>query len=165
MNKPAVIVLGLSILMILGSIIIFSQSEEMIDGFVEDNQIFQGTTGQVSVEKNSYYTVFVNSAYSCSNTTVSISTNSGIYEYFQPDCDPYLDERGWLHIGIFGSDLTGVMDVDANNEIAIINDLAYDVYLSDFIIPSGLCCIGIIGIVVSIIIFLVVKPDETQQYY
>ena len=165
MNKPAVIVLGLSILMILGSIIIFLQSDEMIDGFVEDNQIFQGTTGQVSVEKHSYYTVFVNSAYSCSDTTVSISTNSGIYEYFQPDCDPYLDERGWLHIGIFGSDITGVMDVDANNEIAIVNDLAYDAYLSDFIIPSGLCCIGIIGIVVSIIIFLVVKPDETQQYY
>ena len=40
MNKPAVIVLGLSILMILGSIIIFLQSDEMIDGFVEDKTLF-----------------------------------------------------------------------------------------------------------------------------
>tara|TARA_B100001105_G_C22238598_1_gene377233 strand:- start:250 stop:738 length:489 start_codon:yes stop_codon:yes gene_type:complete len=162
MNKPAVIVLALSVLMILGSIIIFSLQEEMIDGFVEDNQIFQGTTGQVSVEKDNYYTVFVNSDYSCSDTTISIS--SGIYEYFQPDCDPFLDEKGWLHIGVFSSDMAGYMDVEANNEIAIVNDSAYAAY-DNFLISGGLCCIGIIGIGVSIIIFLVVKPDETQQYY
>ena len=163
-NKAAVIVLGLSLLALLGAILAFgagmSQSWSGLD--IEGNAIFQGDQGTVEIESSSSYSVYVNSAFSCSETTVSIHDEE--WEYFFEDCDPIMNEPGWNMVGYFYPGVDGQLTVEANHEIAIIDDM---VYLREgggsILISGGLACLGIIGVIIGLVILVISKPKETQQ--
>ena len=163
MNKAPIIIFVVSALMLLGAVISFgvgaNQAASGLD--VEGNAIFVGEQGTVEIEPYSSYSVYGNSDYSCSETTVSVYDEE--WEYFWEDCDPIMNEPGWNMIGWFSPDVCCQLNVDANHEIAIIDDI---VFLraggGSIIISGGLCCFGIIGVIVGIIVLVTSKPNEVQ---
>ena len=163
-NKAAVIVLGLSLLALLGAILAFgvglNQSSSGLD--VEEYAIFQGDQGTVEITAYSSYSVYVNSDFSCSDTTVSVYDEE--WEYFYKECEPIMNEQGWDMIGYFVPDVDGQLTVEANHEIAIIDDM---VYLrkggGSILISGGLACLGIVGVIIGLVILVMSKPKETQQ--
>ena len=163
-NKAAVIVLGLSLLAMIGAVLSFgwgaSQSISGLD--VEENAKFQGEQGIMEIDAISSYSVYVNSDFSCSDTTVSIHDEE--WEYFVEDCDPIMNEPGWNMVGYFYPGFDGQLTVEANHEIAIVDDM---VYLrsggASILISAGLCCFGIVGVIVGLVILVFSKPKETQQ--
>jgi len=142
---------------------------------VESYAIFQGSSGSVSVEEYGTYTIFVNDQYRCDETTVSITDDTT--EFFIAECDRDFDEVGWRAIGVMETNLNGELSVSANHEIIIVNDL---VYLSEggglMLGGGGLCCIGIIGLVIGIVMsfnkngkggvqhVIIQQPMMQQQY-
>jgi len=170
MNRAPVILFVVSALLLLGAAISFGVGAGQVYRFdVEEEAIFVGEQGTVKVEEFSSYSVYVNSDYSCSETTVSIYDEE--WEYFWEDCDPVMNERGWNMIGHFSHDactepnpsLRCQLNVDANHEIAIINDM---VFLSEgfgsVLLSVGLCCLGIICVIVGIIVLATSKPNEAH---
>ena len=75
-----------------------------------------------------------------------------------------MNEPGWDMIGYFVPDVDGQLTVEANHEIAIIDDM---VYLREgggsILISGGLCCLGIVGVIISLVILVISKPKVTQQ--
>ena len=142
---------------------------------VESYAIFQGSSGSVSVEEYGTYTIFVNDQYRCDETTVSITDDTT--DFFIAECDRDFDEVGWRAIGVMETNLNGELSVSANHEIIIVNDL---VYLSEggglMLGGGGLCCIGIIGLVIGIVMsfnkkgkggvqhVIIQQPMMQQQY-
>jgi len=132
--------------------------------FVDDNEVFKGTNGNLKVEHyGATYTVFVKSnEASCSETTVSVMHSGD--EYFVKSCDSIMDENGWTHVGVIESDELGNYNVQANYEIAIIEDIAYlDTFPNSIIAGMGLCCFGSLGLLLGLILFVIKKPDISQQ--
>ena len=164
MNKAAVIVLGLSLLAMLGAILAFgvglNQSNSGLD--VEEFAIFQGEQGTVEIAAYNSYSVYVNSDFSCSDTTVNIYDEE--WEYFVKECEPIMNEQGWDMIGYFVPDVDGQLSVEADHEIAIVDDI---VYLraggGSILISGGLACLGIVGVIVGLVILVFSKPKESQQ--
>ena len=164
-KRTAVIILGFSLVAIIGSIAAFAFGTYQ-SGFVgldvENEAFFVGTEGTVDVETYGTYSVYVNSDYSCDDTTVSIY--EGDWEYFYKDCDPIMNERGWYYAGFFSSDFDGIMSVDSNHEIAIVDDM---VYLESggwaMLASGGACCLGIIGIIIAITILLTTKGENSGE--
>lgn len=163
MNKASIIIFVVSAVLLFGAVISFGFGvNQAASGFdVEDKAIFVGEQGTVEIDAFSSYSVYVNSDYSCSETTVSIYDEE--WEYFWEDCDPIMNERDWNMIGYFSPDVCCQLNVDANHEIAIVDDM---VFLraggGSIIISGGLCCLGIIGVVVGIIVLVTSKPNEVQ---
>jgi len=131
--------------------------------FVDDNAMFKGTNGNLKVESYATYTVFVKSSQaSCAETTVSVMHSGN--EYFVKACDSLMDEYGWTHVGSIDSYESGDHNVQANYEIAIIEDIAYFNLLPTSIIAGmGLCCFGSLGLLLGLILFVVKKPEISQQ--
>jgi len=162
-NKAAVIVLGLSLLAMLGAILAFGVWLNQHSDFdVEGNAIFQGEQGTVEIEASSSYSVYVNSAFSCSETTVSIHDEE--WEYFFEDCESIMNEPGWNMVGYSYPGVDGQLTVEANHEIVIIDDM---VYLREgggsIFISGGLACLGIVGVIVGLVIIVFSKPKGTHQ--
>tara|TARA_B100001250_G_scaffold260557_1_gene224407 strand:+ start:231 stop:803 length:573 start_codon:yes stop_codon:yes gene_type:complete len=162
MNRTSIIILGVSALFLVGAAVTFAwgvSKAASID--VDDNAIFQGKQGTVEIEKYSSYSVYVKSDYSCSETTVSIYDDE--WEYFFEDCDRIMNEDGWNMVGYFSPDICCQLNVDANHEIAIVDDM---VFVREggghIIISGGLCCLGVIGVIVGIIVIVTSKPDENR---
>ena len=132
--------------------------------FVDDNALFKGTNGNLKVEGyGSTYTVFVRSSQaSCTETTVSVMHSGN--EYFDKTCDSIMDENSWTHVGVIESDGPGNYHVQANYEIAIIDDIAYfNLFPNSILAGLGLCCFGSIGLLLGLILFVVKKPVISQQ--
>ena len=127
-RRNGYIVLGLSIVPILVSIAIFAIGPFMMDDIdVEEEAIFTGRTGDVSVVENGRYSVFVVSDYTCEEAEVSIyeEDDEYVWEYFFGDCDDLFDEDGWNYVGYFSTDFDGSLNVEANRQILIIDDISY----------------------------------------
>jgi len=142
---------------------------------VESYAIFQGSSGSVSVEEYGTYTIFVNDQYRCDETTVSITDDTT--EFFIAECDRDFDEVGWRAIGVMETNFNGELSVSANHEIIIVDDLVYLSEGGGFILGGGgLCCIGIIGLVIGIVMsfnkngkggvqhVIIQQPMMQQQY-
>ena len=148
--------LGLLFLAISGFMIIIAAMTFAIGGYnlegidIEEKAIFEGVDGDVSVNKYDSYSVFVTSEHSCKDVELSIYKDG--WEYFIEDCDVLLDEIGWNYIGYFYPDFDGIMEIDSNQKILIIND---NIYLDEggfeIIISLCICCLGLIGMIISII--------------
>jgi hypothetical protein len=163
-KKIAIIILGFSLLAIIGSVILSIFSINQIgEGYDVDNEaIFVGIDGSIDVDTYVSYSVYVKSDYSCED--VSLSIYQGDWEYFYQDCDNIMNEDGWNYIGYFVSDIDGTMTVDSNYQVAIVNDMVFlesGVYAMLF--SGAMCCLGIIGIIISIIILLTTKDKKLQQ--
>ena len=155
------IILGLSILCIMASVAIFAvgtiQMEE-ID--VEEESIFAGRSGDVDVQEYATYSVFVTSEYTCDEAEVSITEEVGeeVWDYFFKDCDGVFDEEGWTYIGYFSTDFDGSLSVEANRQVRIIDDTAYfDEGGAAIIASTTICCLGIIGSIISVMILITAK--------
>jgi len=163
MNRAPIIIFGFSVLLLVGAVITFawgaSQASSGID--VDEKAIFQGKQGTVEIDAFSSYSVYVKSDHSCSDTTVSIYDDE--WEYFFEDCDRIMNEDGWNMVGYFSPDICCQLNVDANHEIAIVDDM---VFVREggghIIISGGLCCLGVIGVIVGIIVIVTSKPDENR---
>ena len=166
-DKP-LIVIAISSVTILISVflLLFVDGEwgETGPDFVDDNEVFKGTNGNLKVKSyGPTYTVFVRSSEaSCSETTVSVTYSGN--EYFIKACDSIMDENGWIHVGAIESDEPGNYHVMSNYEIAIIDDFAYFGLLPNSVIAGmGLCCFGSLGLLLGLILFVIKKPDISQQ--
>ena len=160
------LILGCSIGSIAISIAVFlvgfSQIAE-ID--VQGNAIFSGNSGSVEVESYRSYSVFVNSDYNCDDVEVSIYIEDGMdtWEYFYGECDSFLNEDGWTYVGYFNSDFDGSLNVDANRQIAIIDDMTYaDEGGLAVLISMPFCCCGLIGLVVAIMMLVKGKDNSNS---
>ena len=165
MNRSAIIILGLSLLALVGAVLSFGWgASQAISGLdVEGNAKFQGEQGIIEIDAVSSYSVYVNSDFSCTDTTVSIHDEE--WEYFFEDCDPIMNEPGWNMVGYFYPGVDGQLTVEAYHEIAIIHDM---VYLeawggSKLLISVGLCCFGVVGAIIGILVMVMSKPDEIQH--
>jgi len=148
--------LGLIFLTISGLMIIVAFITFVIGGYnleeinIEEKSIFEGVDGDITVKKYDTYSVFVSSEYSCKDVELSIYKDG--WEYFFEDCDAILNEVGWNYIGFFSPDFDGIIEIDSNQRILIIND---DVYFDEggfeIVISLLFCCLGFIGIIISII--------------
>ena len=149
-KAPLFVMIGSGIAIVISLMMIGFGGVAGIDIDVESNAIFQGSSGSVSVEEYGTYTIFVNDQYRCDETTVSITDDTT--EFFITECDRIYDEVGWRAIGVMETNLNGELSVSANHEIIIMDDL---VYVSEggglMLGGGGLCCIGIIGLVIGIV--------------
>ncbi len=150
-RKSGLIFLGISSFMIIIAFMTFvigGYNLEKID--VEEKAIFKGVDGDITVKKYDAYSVFVTSEYSCKDVELSIYRDD--LEYFFEDCDVLLNEAGWNYIGFFSPDFDGIIGIDSNQQILIINDNVYfDEGGLEIIISLLFCCLGFIGIIISIV--------------
>lgn len=120
---------------------------------IEEKSIFKGIDGDINVNKYDIYSVFVTSEYSCKDVELSIYKDD--WEYFFEDCDALFNEDGWNYIGYFSPDFDGNIEIDSNQQILIIND---DIYFDEggfeIIISLLFCCLGFLGVIISIIMIL-----------
>jgi hypothetical protein len=155
--------IGSGIIIVISLLMIGFGTADSMDIDVESNAIFQGTSGSVSVEEYGVYTILVNDNYRCDETTVSIT--DGTTEFFTTECDRDFDEVGWRAIGVMETNLNGELSVSANHEIIIVDDL---IYLTEggglFLGGGGLCCIGIIGLVIGIVMAFKQKGKGGGQH-
>ncbi|MDA0648016.1 MAG: hypothetical protein O2786_01705 [archaeon] len=162
-KTPLLVMIGSGIIIVISLLMIGFGTADIMDIGVESNAIFQGTSGSVSVEEYGVYTILVNDNYRCDETTVSIT--DGTTEFFTTECDRYLDQVGWRHIGVMETNLNGELSVSANHEIIIVDDL---IYLTEggglFLGGGGLCCIGIIGLVIGIVMAFKQKGKGSGQH-
>ena len=150
-RKLGLIFLGISGFMIIIALMTFAiggYNLENVD--VEEKAIFKGVDGDLTVKKYDYYSVFVTPEYSCKELELSIYRDD--WEYFFEDCDAVFNEEGWNYVGYFSPDFDGIMGIDSNLQILIINDNSYlDEGGFEIIISLLFCCLGFIGIIISII--------------
>ena len=162
-RRNGYIVLGLSIISILISIAIFAIGPFLMDEIdVEKEAIFTGRTGDVPVVENGMYSVFVVSDYTCEEVEVSIyeEDEEMIWEYFFRDCDDFWDEDGWIYVGYFSMDFDGSLNVEANRQILIIDDISYfggGFWSWAMVFALPVCCIGIIGLIIAVTILITAK--------
>ena len=127
---------------------------------VEEEAIFTGRTGDVPVLEFGTYSVFVVSDYTCEESEVSIyeEDEDMIWEYFFRDCDDILDEDGWVYVGYFSTDFDGSLNVEANRQILIIDDIAYFKEGGGAMLLSlSVCCLGIIGLIIAVTVLITAK--------
>ena len=151
--------LGLIILVISGFMVVIAFMTFIVGGAnieeidVEEKSIFKGIDGDINVNKYDIYSVFVTSEYSCKDVELSIYKDN--WEYFFEDCDALFNEDGWNYIGYFSPDFDGNIEIDSNQQILIIND---DIYFDEggfeIIISLLFCCLGFLGVIISIIMIL-----------
>jgi len=159
-KRTAIFILGFSLLAIIVSVVASGFGIYQIsEGFdVEEEAVFVDTDGTINVVNYGSYSVYVKSDYSCEDVTVSIY--EGEWEYFYKDCDPIMNEKGWYYVGYFVSDFDGTMSIESNYQIAIVDDL---VFLESgglaMLVSGGICCLGIIGIIIAITILLTAKDE------
>ena len=163
-RRNGYIVLGLSIVPILVSIAIFAIGPFLIDDIdVEEEAIFTGRTGDVPVVENGMYSVFVVSDYTCEEAEVSIyeEDDEYVWEYFFRDCDDLFDEEGWVYVGYFSTDFDGSLNVEANRQILIIDDISYfgGFWSWAMVFALPICCIGIIGLAIAVTILITAKEQ------
>ena len=156
----AIVILVISLILIVMAIASSGYSLVQIgEGIeVEEEAVFIGTDGTISVEIYESYSVFVVDDYSCSDSSISIY--EGEWEYFFEDCDPIMNEIGWDYVGYFSPDFNGDINIQSNVQIAIVDDSIYLERGGGFLIISGaLCCFGVIGISLSIFILIFSRSD------
>ena len=127
---------------------------------VEEEAIFIGRNGNVPVVEYGTYSVFVVSDYSCDDVEVSIYVEDEeyVWEYFYRDCDNVFDEDGWIYVGYFNSDVDGSLNVDANRQILIIDDMAYfDEGGAAVLLSLPFCCLGFIGLIIAVTVLITAK--------
>ena len=165
-DKPLIVFAISSVVILISVFLLFFVDGEWAEtgpDFVDDNAVLKGTNGVLKVESYGTYTVFVRSSKaSCSETTVSVMHSGD--EYFVKSCDSLMNENGWTHVGIITAEESGNYQVQANYEIAIISDIAYmNLFPKSIIAGIGLCCLGSLGLLVGLILFVVKKPEISQQ--
>ena len=150
-RKLGLILLGISGFMIIIAFMISIIGVSDINEIdVEEEAIFKGIDGDITVDKYDTYSVFVTSIYSCKEVELSIYKDD--WEYFFEDCDSLLNEDGWNYIGSFSPDFDGSLEIDSNQQILIINDNVYfDEGGFEILISLLFCCLGFFGIIISII--------------
>ena len=155
--------IGSGLVVVISILMIGFGAADIGDIDVEGSAIFQGTSGSVSVEEYETYTILVDDHNRCAETMVSIT--DGSTEFFTSECDKDFDEVGWRAIGVMETDLDGELSVTANHEIIIVSD---SIYLDEggllFFGGGGLCCIGIIGLVVGIVMAFNQKGKGGAQH-
>ena len=162
-KTPLFVMVGSGGIILISLIMIGIGLEDIADIDVEDEAIFQGTSGSFSVEEYGTYTILVNDQYRCDETTVSIT--DGNAEFFTPGCDRDFDEVGWRSVGVMEADSNGELSVTSNHEIIIVDDIIYWSGGGDLMIGGGgLCCIGLIGLVVGIVMVSKKKGNAGAQY-
>ncbi len=164
-RRNGYLILGCSVGSIVMSIVIFGVGIFQIDEIdVEEEAIFTGRSGIVSVENYGSYSVFAVSDYTCEDVEVSIYVEDEeyVWEYFYRDCDNVFDEDGWIYVGYFNSDVDGSLNVDANRQILIIDDMAYfDEGGGAMLLSLPFCCLGFIGLIIAVTVLITAK-DKVQ---
>ena len=160
-RRNGYLILGCSVASIILSIAIFAFGTFQIAEIdVEDEAIFTGRNGEVTVVEYGTYSVFVVSDYTCEDVEVSIyeEQDDWIWEYFFSECDELFDEEGWVYVGYFSSDFDGSLKVDATRQILIIDDMAYfDEGGGAMILSLPFCCLGFIGLIIAVTILITAK--------
>ena len=162
-KTPLFVIIGSGIIVVISLLMIGFGLVDVVDIDVESNAIFRGTSGSVSVEDYGTYTILVDDHYRCDETTASIT--DGTTEFFTSECDRDFDEVGWRAIGVMETNLNGELSVTANHEIIIVDD---SIYLSEggllFLGGGGLCCVGILGLVIGIVMAFKQKGKGGVQH-
>ena len=149
-KAPLFVMVGSGVIIMISLIMIGSGMIDIQEIDVENEAVFQGTSGTFQAETYGGYTIFVNDQFTCEETTVSIT--DGTDELFVLECDSLLDEAGWRSIGVIDVETTGQLSVTSNHEIIIVDDVVYLEEGAGLMFGGGgLCCIGIIGLVIGII--------------
>ena len=160
-RRNGYLILGCSVVSIVLSIAIFGVGTfQFAEIDVEEKAIFTGRSGPVSVENYATYSVFAVSDYTCEDVEVSIYVEDEeyVWEYFYRDCDDVFDEDGWIYVGYFNSDVDGSLNVDANRQILIIDDMAYfDEGGGAMLLSLPFCCMGFIGLIIGVTVLITAK--------
>ena len=160
-RRNGYLILGCSVVSIVLSIAIFGVGTfQMAEIDVEEEAIFTGRSGTVSVENYATYSVFAVSDYACEDVEVSVyeEDEEYVWEYFYRDCDDVFDEDGWIYVGYFNSDVDGSLNVDANRQILIIDDMAYfDEGGGAMLLSLPFCCMGFIGLIIAVTVLITAK--------
>ena len=160
---PKYTLIGSGIIFVIAIILTVSGYVDVMEIDVEEEAIFQGTSGSVNVDRDATYTVFVNEQYTCADTDVSITDSQ--YEFYYEYCDSTLDEDGWRAVGYFvQSGSAASLNVESNHEIIIIDDIVYAQEGGFAILGGGgACCCAIITLVIGLIMAVTMKDDAPAQ--
>ena len=120
-NGPKYTLIVSVVIIVLAAILLVFGSTVAVD--VESEAVFKGTEGTVSLSGDTSYTVFVNDQFDCYDTDVVIT--DGTSDYFNQDCDEFMDEEGWKHAGILPIGTSGDLEVISNHEIIIVDEIVY----------------------------------------
>ena len=117
-RKLGLILLGISGFMIIIAFMISIIGVSDINEIdVEEEAIFKGIGGDITVDKYDTYSVFVTSIYSCKEVELSIYKDD--WEYFFEDCDALFNEDGWNYIGFVSRQLEKYEDAERYYELGL----------------------------------------------
>ena len=78
--------------------------------------------------------------------------------FYVREIDDVFDEDGWIYVGYFNSDVDGSLNVDANRQILIIDDMAYfDEGGGAMLLSLPFCCMGFIGLIIAVTVLITAK--------
>ena len=90
-----------------------------------------------------------------------MSIHDDEWEYFFEDCDFSYVDGDWRYIGYLNPDVSKSLQVESNNEIIIVNDLADASIIFTTLCSLPVCCSGIIGIFIGIL--LLTRRDKKRK--
>ena len=146
-NGPKFTLIGSGVIVAISVILFVFGSTVDVD--VESEAVFKGTEGTVQLSDETTYTVFVNADEDCYDAEIVVT--DGTWDYFNQQCDQYMDEDGWKHAGVLANEASGTLEVTSNYEIIIVDDMVYLESGGSVILGACICCLGVIGIIIGVV--------------
>jgi|GEM_PF-2260932 len=152
MRKPLLISAG--IFFIIGIIAFASALIGMGEFDFDENTIYDSAADEGMQEFDNPtstefgFSVYVEGGEDCS--TVEINLIKGGKNYFEKDCDEFLDEAGWTYVGMTSAMARGTFEVNSSHPFIIVDDSEFLSYGLALFGGSGCCFIGFILLLIGL---------------
>ncbi len=168
MHKTAKILLGIGTFGMLASLLIIGSSANDLLGVDEsdidwgDWIVYQGGNGEIFLDEDTGYTVYVDKSNDCS---VFVSAKFQGEEHYEAYCDSYYDFDNWMQLGDIYPSYSGYYEIEVEAEEFVLVDWttptwgSFESMESSFFGSIG-CCLSL-GILLIGIILAVVLRDES----
>jgi hypothetical protein len=175
MHKAGKILLAIGVIICIIGGVLFVGSADLVEYDIEDDNVFEGTSGTFTVDDDSFFSVYVKDDTPCEGFEATINNVSSGYNVFDHWCDDdeyeesfegftdvgFLSDEGVFSIGLSPGEYE-VIDADA--KIYIVDDgqeLGEAVAGIMGILASwGILCCGIFFLLLGLILGLTLKTPE-----
>jgi|TARA_B100000745_G_C20057559_1_gene360752 hypothetical protein len=170
MHNAAKMFLGIGAVGLIISVAVFgfsanqlTQIEDDMDIYWGDWIVYQGGNGDIHLDNEIGYTVYVDKSYDCS---VSVSARHRGEEHYEAYCDSYYDFDEWMQLGDIYPSTTGYYYIEVEAEEFVLVDWTTPMELDLDGIENSLlgffgCCLSLGFLMLGMILALVLneKPE------
>ena len=163
MHNAAKTFLGIGAVGMIISVAVFELSANQLaqtdeDIYWGDWIVYQGGNGDIYLDNEIGYTVYVDKSYDCS---VSVSARHGGEEHYEAYCDSYYDFDEWMQLGDIYPSGSGYYDIEVEAEEFVLVDWTTPMGGLDGLENSLLglfgCCLSLGFLMLWMILALVLK--------